>query len=160
MDWIRRHASASPRTAASAMDTRGMAPNRRFDWTGPRDSDAALPLSGSKRGAVPGRTEAAPTGSGQPRRTMVRLVPHGPGRTDGGTRHHCYCISPKRTGRSPVSVQKPAARETMLTENCYKEKAPGKRRGQVNREASRLGDAGASGPLPAARAGTLAAKPP
>ena len=41
-----------------------------------------------------------------------------------------------------------------------KEVPPVIHRGQVYREASRLGDAGASGPLPATGAGTLAAVPP
>jgi hypothetical protein len=40
---------------------------------------------GRNEARSPGRTEAAPTGSGQPRGTMVRLMPRGPGRTDGGT---------------------------------------------------------------------------
>lgn len=41
-----------------------------------------------------------------------------------------------------------------------KKKPPVSNRGQVYREASRLGDAGARGPLPATSAGTLAAGPP
>jgi glutamate/tyrosine decarboxylase-like PLP-dependent enzyme len=41
-----------------------------------------------------------------------------------------------------------------------KERPPVVHRGQVYREASRLGDAGTSGPLPATGAGTLAATPP
>ena len=47
-----------------------------------------------------------------------------------------------------------------LLSYAHKENAPGMTRGQVYREASRLGDAGAKDPLPAARAGTLAGGPP
>ncbi len=62
-----------------------------------------------------------------------------------------FWYSPARTLRNRLKIY--LVRPT-------KKNAPGKTRGQVYREASRLGDAGTKGPLPATRTGTLAAEPP
>ena len=52
------------------------------------------------------------------------------------------------------------ATSTQRDNNVAKKKPPVLDRGQVNREASRLGDAGAKDPFPATRAGMLMAEPP
>jgi glutamate/tyrosine decarboxylase-like PLP-dependent enzyme len=53
-----------------------------------------------------------------------------------------------------------AGRKRAAAREAEKEVPPVIHRGQVYREASRLGDAGARGPFPATSAGTLAAVPP
>jgi aromatic-L-amino-acid/L-tryptophan decarboxylase len=68
-----------------------------------------------------------------------------------------------RTNHADVAILVDAVLEmgrARAEAGAEKEVPPVIHRGQVYREASRLGDAGASGPLPATSAGTLAAVPP
>jgi glutamate/tyrosine decarboxylase-like PLP-dependent enzyme len=70
-----------------------------------------------------------------------------------------------RTNHADIAIMVDAVLEAGRTRagarpGAEKEVPPVMHRGQVYREASRLGDAGASGPLPATSAGTLAAVPP
>jgi glutamate/tyrosine decarboxylase-like PLP-dependent enzyme len=68
-----------------------------------------------------------------------------------------------RTNHADIAILVDAVLEAGRTRaggRPEKEKPPVIHRGQVYREASRLGDAGAEGPFPATGAGTLAAVPP
>ena len=62
-----------------------------------------------------------------------------------------------RTNPADISILVDAVLEAGRARTAEKEVPPVIHRGQVYREASRLGDAGTSGPLPATGAGTLAA---
>jgi aromatic-L-amino-acid decarboxylase len=65
-----------------------------------------------------------------------------------------------RTTYADIAILVDAVLEAGRTRMAEKKVPPVIHRGQVYREASRLGDAGASGPLPATSAGTLAAALP
>ncbi|HEX3573529.1 MAG TPA: pyridoxal-dependent decarboxylase [Rhodopila sp.] len=65
-----------------------------------------------------------------------------------------------RTNHADLAILVDAVLEAGRRRVAEKKVPPVMHRGQVYREASRLGDAGTSGPLPATCAGTLAAVPP
>jgi aromatic-L-amino-acid/L-tryptophan decarboxylase len=68
-----------------------------------------------------------------------------------------------RTNRTDIAIFVDAVLElgrTQVEAGAGEKKPPAVHRGQVYREASRLGDAGTNGPFPATGAGTLAAGPP
>ncbi len=80
--------------------------------------------------------------------------------TVGGVLAIRAAIVNHRTNHIDIATLVDAVLEAGLKRVAEKEVPPVIHRGQVYREASRLGDAGARGPFPATSAGTLAAMPP
>lgn len=80
--------------------------------------------------------------------------------TVGGVLAIRAAIVNHRTNHADIAILARAVVEAGNRRVTGKEKPPVIHRGQVYREASRLGDAGARGPLPATCAGTLTAVPP